>query len=286
MLCGPWSELTAQASWLVRFVHAPPPPPPPRIWTLWAWGELKLLLENDRGPSGSDWMGQWGLLGRNTAVTTGQQRALCCCRSEVCSGLSPRKASTGVKGILIWCGQPRAQRSEERELLSLLSFPYPSPPPTLILTHTQLKWLCAGQTWIEKSLQRRWPLGLLAQKRRMWFDEERCSRNLSGWKEARELNKSWRCYRIKWLPFKGEELYSHVSRGLSYRVKTPVLEARLLFSKQRACKRFVLWVPGWRLLLVRLMEGRLKFPSFYPWPGAQLLLAEGGDWRDYYQIWV
>ena len=163
-----------------------------------------------------------------------------------------------------------------------------SPPPPAPHIHTRSWNDCAGKACIGKSLQGRSPLGLLAQKRRMWFEKkkERCSKNLAEDDRKQGNQEELDTLQNKWSPFKGEELCNCCFCGLSYRVEAPILKARLLFSKGWVEKRLVLGFLGWCPLLVRLMEGSLELPSFYPSPGAQKLPAEETDHSNHCQRWV
>lgn len=175
----------------------------------------------------------------------------------------------------MWLIEPTA-KTRGNCFFSLPHYP-PSPPPRPPHTHTSSWNDCVRKAWIGKSLQGRWPLGLLAQKRRMWFERKDV---LGIWQRmtgSKGTEEELDTLQNKWFPFKGEELYCCFFCGLSYRVEAPILKARLLFSKGRVEKHLVPGFLGWCLLLIRLMEFRLEIPSFYPSPGAQKLLAEESD---------
>ena len=184
----------------------------------------------------------------------------------------------------MWLIEPTAKR----ELLYLSPPRHPPSPPTPAPpTHTRSLSDCVGKACIGKSLQGRWPLGLLDQKRRMWFEKKKDV--LGTWQRmtgSKGTEEELNTLQNKWFPFKWEELYSCFFCGLSYRVEAPILKARLLFSKGRVEKHLVPGFLGWCLLLIRLMEGRLEIPFFYPSPGAQKLPAEESDHSNHCQRWV
>lgn len=104
----------------------------------------------------------------------------------------------------MWLIEPTA-KTRGNCFFSLPHYP-PSPPPRPPHTHTSSRNDCVRKAWIGKSLQGRWPLGLLAQKRRMWFERKDV---LGIWQRmtgSKGTEEELDTLQNKWFPFKGEEL--------------------------------------------------------------------------------